>query len=97
MNVGNAWLARFGGQVAYVVGGAEGHRRPVLGLQGQLAAGAHPLDRRRHALGRALRGLQLAGGDWFPRAVEVSRDGERQVRFTTLSGDPRANVPDRLF
>jgi hypothetical protein len=36
-------------------------------------------------------------GDWFPRAVEVSRDGERQVRFTTLSSDPRANVPDRLF
>ena len=36
-------------------------------------------------------------GNWFPRAVEVSRDGERQVRFTTLSGDPRANVPDRLF
>jgi hypothetical protein len=29
--------------------------------------------------------------------VEVSRNGERQARFTTLSGDPRANVPDRLF
>ena len=36
-------------------------------------------------------------GHWFPRVVEVSRNGERQARFTTLSGDPRANVPDRLF
>src|SRR5262249_40357757 len=36
-------------------------------------------------------------GDWFPRVVEVARNGEREARFTTLSGDPRANLPDRLF
>src|SRR6185295_17018753 len=39
---------------------SEGRGRPVLGLQGQLAPGAHPLDGGRDPLGRALRGLQLA-------------------------------------
>ncbi len=97
VNVGNAWLARFGGQVAYVVGGSKDadaqfwvFKDSWLPARIRWTDGATRWDVR-------FVDYNSPAGDWFPRAVEVSRDGERQVRFTTLSGDPRANVPDRLF
>ena len=97
VNVGNAWLARFGGQVAYVVGGNKDSdaqfwvfKDSWLPARMRWTDGGTRWDVR-------FVDYNSPAGDWFPRAVEVSRDGERQVRFTTLSGDPRATVPDRLF
>ena len=38
-----------------------------------------------------------AGGDAFPRVLEVHRNGERQLRFDALRSDPRARMEDTLF
>jgi len=97
VNLGNAWLARFGGQVAYVVGGSKDtdpqfwvFKDSWLPARIRWTEGGTRWDVR-------FVDYNSPAGDWFPRAVEVSRDGERQVRFTTLSADPRASIPDRLF
>lgn len=97
VNLGSTWLARFRGQVAYVIGGTKDTDAQFWVFKdGWLPA------RMRWSEGGTRWDVRFVdynspAGDWFPRAVEVSRDGERQVRFTTLSGDPRASVPDRLF
>jgi hypothetical protein len=92
-----AWLARFGGQVAYVVGGTKDtdsqfwvFKDGFLPARLRWTEGGTRWDVR-------FVDYNSPAGNWFPRVVEVARDGERQVRFTTLSGDPRANLPDRLF
>lgn len=97
VNVGSSWLARFGGQVAYVVGGPKDadsqfwvFKDSWLPARIRWTDGSTRWDVRFVDYNSPI-------GDWFPRVIEVSRDGERQVRFTTLSGDPRASVPDRLF
>jgi len=97
VNLGNAWLARFGGQVAYVVGGQKDgdpqfwvFKDSWLPARIRWSEGGMQWDVR-------FVDYNSPAGDWFPRVVEVSRNGERQVRFTTLAGDPRASVPDRLF
>jgi len=97
VDVRNAWLARFGGQVAYVIGGTkDGDPQFWVFKDGFLPA------RLRWTEGGTRWDVRFVdynspAGDWFPRVVEVARDGERQARFTTLSGDPRASLPDRLF
>ena len=97
VNVGNSWLARFGGQVSYVIGGQQdGDPQFWVFKDSWLPARVRWTD---GGIRWDVRFVDYnsPAGDWFPRVVEVSRNGERQVRFTTLSGDPRANVPDRLF
>ena len=97
VNIGTSWLARFGGQVAYVIGGQkDGDAQFWVFKDNWLPARIRFTDGGTRWDVRFV-DYNSPAGDWFPRAVEVSRDGERQVRFTTLSGDPRANVPDRLF
>jgi len=97
VDVGHSWLARFGGQVAYVIGGQkDGDAQFWVFKDNWLPARIRFTDGGTHWDVRFV-DYNSPAGDWFPRAVEVSRDGERQVRFTTLSGEPRANVPDRLF
>ena len=97
VNLGSSWLARFGGQVAYVVGGPKDSDAQLwvfkdswLPARIRWTEGGTRWDVR-------FVDYNSPAGDWFPRVVEVSRDSERQVRFTTLSGDPKASVPDRLF
>lgn len=97
VNLASSWLARFGGQVAYVVGGTKESdaqfwvfKDSWLPARIRWTEGGTRWDVR-------FVDYNSPAGDWFPRAVEVSRDGERQVRFTTLAADPRANVPERLF
>ncbi|MGZ6080327.1 MAG: hypothetical protein ACXWLF_02900 [Myxococcaceae bacterium] len=97
VNLASSWLARFGGQVAYVVGGNKDtdpqfwvFKDSWLPARIRWTEGGTRWDVR-------FVDYNSPAGDWFPRAVEVSRDGERQVRFTTLSADPRASVPERLF
>jgi len=93
----STWLARFGGQVAYVIGGSkDGDAQFWIFKDSWLPARMRWTDGGTRWDVRFV-DYNSPAGDWFPRAVEVSRDGERQVRFTTLSGDPRATVPDRLF
>jgi len=91
------WLARFGGQVAYVVGGTKEtdpqfwvFKDSFLPARMRWSDGGVQWDIR-------FVDYNSPAGDWFPRVVEVARNGEREARFTTLSGDPRANLPDRLF
>jgi len=97
VNLGNAWLARFGGQVAYVVGGPKDTDAQFWVFKdGWLPARVRWTDGGTSWDVRFV-DYNSPAGDWFPRAVEVSRDGQRQVRFTTLSGDPKASVPDKLF
>jgi hypothetical protein len=97
VNVGNSWLARFGGQVSYVIGGQQdGDPQFWVFKDSWLPARVRWTDGGTRWDVRFV-DYNSPAGDWFPRVVEVSRNGERQVRFTTLSGDPRANVPDRLF
>ena len=97
VNVGSSSLARFGGQVAYVIGGPkDGDAQFWVFKDSWLPARIRWTDGGTRWDVRFV-DYNSPAGNWFPRAVEVSRDGERQVRFTTLSGDPRANVPDRLF
>lgn len=36
-------------------------------------------------------------GDWFPRIIEVSRGDQLMMRFTALSADASAKLPDNLF
>lgn len=38
-----------------------------------------------------------ATGDWFPRLIEMFKNDERVLRFTSLKADPRAQLADRLF
>jgi hypothetical protein len=87
-------LARFGGQVAYVLGGKEAQlwvfKDSFLPARMRWTEGGASWDVR-------FVDYNSPAGDWFPRLVEVARDGERQARFTTLSGDPHASLPDRLF
>jgi hypothetical protein len=97
VNLGSSWLARFGGQVAYVIGGPKDadaqfwvFKDSWLPARIRWTEGGTRWDVR-------FVDYNSPAGDWFPRVVEVSRDAERQVRFTTLSGDPKASVPDRLF
>jgi hypothetical protein len=90
-------LARFGGQVAYVVG-APGETDPQFWVfkDSFLPARMRWTEGGIHWDVRFV-DYNSPAGDWFPRVVEVARNGERQARFTTLSGDPRATLPDRLF
>lgn len=97
VNLATSWLARFGGQVAYVVGGTKDtdaqfwvFKDSWLPARIRWTEGGTRWDVR-------FVDYNSPAGDWFPRAVEVSRDGERQIRFTTLAADPRASVSERLF
>lgn len=38
-----------------------------------------------------------SAGELFPRVIEVSRNGERLLRFTVLKADTRVGLADRLF
>ncbi len=92
-------LARFGGEVAYVLGDpAEGkpqfwiykdHFRPARVRWKEKAGTAWDV--------RFIDYASPATGEWMPRSIEVWRDGQRVVRFTAIKSDTRAALPDKLF
>ncbi|QAT82908.1 hypothetical protein EJ065_1304 [Corallococcus coralloides] len=92
-------LARFGGEVAFVLGDpAEG--KPQFWVYKDAFRPARL--RYSDASGAAwdVRFLDYASpatGDWMPRTVEVWKAGQRVVRFTALKADNRSAVPDALF
>lgn len=91
-------LGRFGGQVVYVLGSTapdgarlEVYKDTFMPARIELTRDAHRLD---------VRFLDYGGpitGAWFPRIVEVYRDGELQLRFSSLRADSRARLSDSLF
>jgi len=94
------WLARFGGEVAYVIGKREqGASQLWVYKDGFLPARA---QFRTEATGplwdvRFFDYTSPVTGEWFPRSLEVVRDGKLAMRFTALSSDSKSKLDDRLF
>lgn len=92
-------LARFGGEVAYVIGDmAEGRPQFWVYKDSFRPARLRYTDTANNAWDvRFLDYTSPATGEWMPRTIEVWRGGQRALRFTALKGDNRATVPDKLF
>lgn len=92
-------LARFGGEVAYVLGDpAEGKPQFWVYKDAFRAARVRYNDTAGTAWDvRFVDYTAPATGDWMPRTVEVWRAGQRVVRFTALKADNRSAVSDKLF
>ncbi|MGO9831972.1 MAG: hypothetical protein ACLPJH_17705 [Myxococcaceae bacterium] len=92
-------LGRFGGQVVYVLGGDNaGDGQLWVFKESFLPARVRYTDDK--GVVWDVRFSDYASpstGGWFPRLLEVSRGNELELRFTTVRGDSRANVPERLF
>lgn len=92
-------LARFGGKVAYVLGGrGEGAGQLWVYKDSFQPARLRWKDKDGTAWDVwMLDYASPATGEAFPRILEVYQNGERQLRFTALRADPRARVDDPLF
>jgi hypothetical protein len=91
-------LARFGGQVAYVIGNpAEGSPQFWIYKDRFLPARARIPDPSGEWDVRFLDYSSPATGDAFPRVLELRRGPQLLLRFTALKGDRHARVDDRLF
>jgi len=92
-------LARFGGEVAYVLGDmTEGRPQFWVYKDSFRPARLRYTDSTNTAWDlRFLDYTSPAIGDAMPRTIEVWRGGQRAVRFTALKGDARATLSDKLF
>ena len=92
-------LARFGGQVAYLLGDpSDGHSQLWVYKDSFLPARVRYSDPAGTAYD--VRFLDYSGpatGESFPRTVEVVRGTELVLKFTALKGDQKAKLDDRLF
>jgi hypothetical protein len=92
-------LGRIGGRLAYVLGASKpGAGQLWVFKDSFLPAQVRFTDER--GVNWEVRFIDFgspATGAWFPREVEVSKGSELQARFTTLRGDNRATVPEKLF
>jgi len=91
-------LARFEGQVAYVLG----DRRPGASSfwvykERFLPARVELADATGHWDVRFIDYTSQATGEWLPRVVEVYREGELHLRMTLLSADGRASLEGVKF
>lgn len=95
-------LARFGGQVAYVLGDPA-ENKPQFWIFKDVPKEKFPPARVRFSDGqgqwdvRFLDYTSPATGEAFPRVVEVWKGGELQLRFTALKAEPKAQLADKLF
>lgn len=92
-------LARFGGQVVYVIG-ATTDRAPQLWVYKDvfLPARLRFLDEQGVLWDlRLLDYTSPATGEWFPRTVELAREDEVLFRFTSLKSDSKSKLADSLF
>ncbi len=92
-------LGRFGGKVTYVLGDPA-EKSPQLWVykEGFLPARIRYADPQGTAWDvRFLDYASAATGEWFPRTLEVSRAEELVLRFTSLKGDAKSAVSDKLF
>jgi len=93
------WLARFGGDVAYVIGARE-ENKPQLWVfkDNFLPARLRWSDEQGTAWDvRFYDYTSPATGEWFPRLLEVYRGGELVLRFTSLRADTKSPLADKLF
>jgi hypothetical protein len=92
-------LGRIAGQVAYVLGGASPSDGQLWVFKDNFLPARVRFTDEKGTLWdvRFSDYASPATGSWFPRLVEVSKGNELQARFTTLRGDNRATVPERLF
>jgi hypothetical protein len=91
-------LGRFDGRLAYVIGGRPRDARPLLYVDKD---GFQPLRLIAPEEGglldvRLLGWGSPTGGDWFPRAVEVSQGSALHLRFTTERASPNPRFPEGL-
>ncbi|WP_163996118.1 hypothetical protein [Pyxidicoccus caerfyrddinensis] len=99
VETGRTGLARFGGEVAYVIGEmAEGRPQFWVYKDSFRPARLRYTDTANTAWDiRFLDYTSPATGEWMPRTIEVWRGGQRALRFTALKGDSRATLADKLF
>lgn len=93
------WLARFGGEVAYVIGKRE-QGAPQMWVYKDSFLPARIQFKGGDGLLWDVRFFDFtspATGEWFPRSIEVVRDGKLAMRFTALSADSRSKLDDKLF
>jgi hypothetical protein len=95
----STWLARFGGDVAYVIG-AKGEADSQLWVfkDSFLPARMKWTDAQSTSWDvRFYDYTSPATGEWFPRMLEVYRNNELQLRFTSQRADPKVAIADKLF
>jgi hypothetical protein len=92
-------LARFGGQVAYLLGdAAEG--APQFWVYKDIYQPARLLFTDNAGTPWDVRFLDYSSpvtGDGFPRIIELHRAGTPALRFSAVTAETRANLPDKLF
>lgn len=92
-------LARFEGQIAYVIGDpAPGSPQFWIYKDSFLPARVMFADAAGTKWDVRFRSYNSpVAGDWFPRLVEVARGEELLMRFTALSADASVKLADNLF
>lgn len=93
------WLARFGGEVSYVIGRREeGAAQAWIYKDSFLPARVRFQDQAGAAWDvRFFDYTSPITGEWFPRSIEVLKDGRLSMRFTALASDARSKLDDKLF
>ncbi len=92
-------MARFGGEVAYVLGEPE-EGKPQFWVYKDDFRPARVRWKDKAGTAWDVRFIDYtspATGEWMPRSIEVWRDGQRTVRFTAIKSDTHAAIPDKLF
>ena len=94
-----AVLGRFNGQVAYVIGARPAEPKPQAWVDKQTFQPVRVVFQAAGGLAdvRLLDWGSPAGGDWFPRAVEVHQGGALQARFLTEKAAANPRIADALF
>lgn len=93
-------LARFGGQVAYVLGETKKENAPQFWIYKESFQPARARFADTNGSNWDVRFLDYGAGpagDGFPRIIEVQRNGQPEVKLTALSQDTRTSLNDRLF
>ncbi|MBI3181754.1 MAG: hypothetical protein HYZ28_06390 [Myxococcales bacterium] len=92
-------LARFAGQVVYVLGQAKAEKPQVwIYKESFLPAKVRLSDEQGASWEvRFVDYSSPASGEWFPRTLEVHRGGELLVKFTAHRADARAKLDEKLF
>lgn len=93
------WLARFGGQVAYVIGKQQdGAPQAWVYKDSFFPARIRYTDTTGAAWDvRFFDYSSPVSGEWFPRTIEVLRDAKLLMRFTGLHADNKSKLDDALF
>ena len=97
--LGDVYLGRFGGRVAYVLGARPQERKAQVWVDKQTFQPVRVVSTFAGTLFdvRLLDYGSPVGGDWFPRAVEVHEGGELRARFATEKVVANPRIPDAVF